>query len=536
MYLYHSSQPTDYVGTYLYNETVEELFPYAEYDPTNTLPLASYRPAAGLTNIAQALETGIDEIVDEHGEGGANGGHIFLMSDGRQTTGPDLWDQVTRATEIGIQIHTMAFGNADIPLMEMIATETSGTSVEVAEKEDADELKLVMARRFTTLRGYKPIFSHKGPLDNIESTKTGDIHVGKFNVPGKSANLLFYSFLDGGNSANYDIQLIGPDGSVVTRSADSIALRGRFNGLRIEKPIPGVWKYHILGAKKRDGTLPKDGEFELIAYAENRELSSSIRLDSKTSIDPKIKLIQAHVSHRYPLTGVDAHAYIYLGSDLIEKTSLYDDGKNGHDDQSHDGLYHGIIDVAKLDMANHDRKTKPKLRIDVHFNIGKTARPAPNAHYETGAEYYAVEKDYHHNVRNDFSFSAWSSALTAIDPPEVSDPTIQVVVPKGQQKVKPGYNGKLIFHVTGARPTIRQTRISLGEGVLAIVEDIEDKKETLGAVVTARYTVLKDAEHGPRDLKVQFANVILKSPELLFVGQKQKNRPPWGVFPIKSKH
>ncbi len=523
MYLYHSSEPTDFVGTYLYNEAVEELFPYTEYDPANTLPLASFRPADGLTDIALALETGIDALIAEHGEGGANGSHIFLMSDGRQTTGASLWDQVTRANETGIQIHTMAFGNADIPIMQAIATGTSGTSIEVAEREDAGELKLAMARRFTTIRGYKPIFSFKGPLRKIRSVKKRDVFDGSFTVPGKSRNLLFYSFLDGGNSALYDIELISPDGTVITRTADSIARRGRFNGLRVMKPQAGLWKFRVWGAIKRDGTLPKDKPFELIAYAENRELFASVNLAGDVSSKPGFKLIQAEITHRYPLTDIDTNAYLYLGSSLIGKVPLYDDGKNGHDDHANDGLFHGIVNVAKLDAIRTDRKSQPKLRIDVRFNIGKEARPAPNAHYESGAKYDAILEDYRKRVMDEFSFSTWANAYVGIDKQDVRKPDIRVFKPKYQQLVKTGKAGEVVFYISGARPTIDQMRVSLGHGIRTKASKIRDTKRTLGAVVTVSYTVAKGAKPGSRDLRVQFANVILDAPRLLCVQSGGQN-------------
>ena len=58
MFLYHSSESTDRVGTLVYNASVEELFPYALYDPANDLPFASFKNAIGATNIALALRDG----------------------------------------------------------------------------------------------------------------------------------------------------------------------------------------------------------------------------------------------------------------------------------------------------------------------------------------------------------------------------------------------------------------------------------------------------------------------------------------------
>ena len=86
---------------------------------------ASVGDALGLC-LALALETAIDAFIAEHGEGGANGGQIFLMSDGKQTVGNDLFDQVDRANQFGIKIHTLTYGNADAATMAQISSTTSG--------------------------------------------------------------------------------------------------------------------------------------------------------------------------------------------------------------------------------------------------------------------------------------------------------------------------------------------------------------------------------------------------------------------------
>jgi len=126
LYLHHSSQDDDFVGTILYNDSVETLFDYELYDPANDLTQANFRPAQGLTNIALSLQSAIDALIAEHGMGGVNGANIVLMSDGRQTTGSDLWDEVDRANGLGISINTFAFGAADEAIMAQIATDTGG--------------------------------------------------------------------------------------------------------------------------------------------------------------------------------------------------------------------------------------------------------------------------------------------------------------------------------------------------------------------------------------------------------------------------
>ena len=230
LYLYHSALPTDFVGTYLYNDSVEELFAYEEYDPNNQLAQANFRPAQGLTDIAEALKTGIDALIAEHGEEGVNGAQIVLMSDGRQTTGLDLWDEVKRANTLGIKTNTFSFGSADDATMQQIATDTSGENIEVSERDDAFELKMGMAREFSEIRGYTPVHSFKDSLGETDIVDGVEQYEGSFVVPPFSRDLSFYSFLEGGDAADYELELIDPSGNVTVGQADSIADRGRFNG------------------------------------------------------------------------------------------------------------------------------------------------------------------------------------------------------------------------------------------------------------------------------------------------------------------
>ena len=139
LYLYHSTPGGQFVGAYVYNAGVDPLFEYSEYDPNFALPSspgqAPLLNPTGATNIALALETAIDAFVDEHGEDSANGGQIFLMSDGKQTTGNDLFDQVDRANQLGIKIHTFTYGNADAATMAQISSTTSGDGTAMSEAE-----------------------------------------------------------------------------------------------------------------------------------------------------------------------------------------------------------------------------------------------------------------------------------------------------------------------------------------------------------------------------------------------------------------
>jgi hypothetical protein len=519
LYLYHSALPTDFVGTYLYNATVEELFNYEEYDATNQLPQANFRTAQGLTDIAEALKTGIDELIATHGEAGVNGAQIVLMSDGKQTTGANLWDEVDRANQHGIQINTFSFGDADATTMAQIATATSGGNTEVSERGDAFELKLGMAHEFSDIRGFTPVHSFKDVLRKTEVIDRVETFEGRFVVPPFSRDLAFYSFLDGGNAALYDLELIDPAGNVLGGQADSIAERGRFNGVKATRPTPGEWTYRVLGTRKSDFVLPSDRPFELTAYVRNPALDASLALDGQTD-RPGVVRVTGQVTFRYPLTGVEARAHIFRGGDRLGAIQLFDDGDRGGDRHHSDGIYTGLLDVREfgLDRPEDDRRAG-KTRLDGQFLIGDDAGPAPNAHYETGTTVEMLNADYAANGRSELPFEAWTTRTLDFTRGIKDEGGLRLIDPGFQRRVRPGDEGKLVLQLRGMRPIREQLRVALGHGVKARVEDFEPAREHLGGTLVLSYAVDERAAEGPRELRLQQGAAQLSLAKALFVAR-----------------
>lgn len=467
MFLYHSSQDDDFVGTYLYNAAVEELFPYAVYDPTNDLPSASFRNASGLTNIAAALERAIDELVDEHGEGGSNGGEIYLMSDGRQTTGPSLWDQVTRANGFGIKIHTFLFGNADTTTMNDIAGGTSGTPTPMSERDDAAELKMIMTRKFATGRGLTPVYVFKGAMHERINVGSTSLYPGTFRVPPKSTELKFYIFQHVGNAAQgLTLQLTDPDGNNFSSPApNNVADKGRFNAVRADKPKAGLWSFVIAGVPGKP--LPSE-DVEIAAYADNRELTTRTWWEG-------FGQLRAQVYFRYPLTKVQARADFYAGGKLVYSVPMFDDGKTAGDVQAEDGIYSASFDYGREKwqkiLSRIDTRTD-KLRVEVRFEVTEESSPAPLAHYETGTTYEMLLADY---KRNRSRFEAFATNVFNLSERDREDkqggPMITGIDGNGG-KVLCGDNGKLVVTIANARPIASQLRVSLGQGVRAKVRGV----------------------------------------------------------------
>ena len=226
LFLYHSSEPTDYIGAFTYNASVDKLFDYDQYNSASTL--ASFLDPMGLTDIHLALETAIDSFIDVHGEDNVAGAEIFLMSDGKQTTGDDLWIQVERARDLGVNIHTFSYGDADETTMQQIASETSGDNLLMSENDsNLMNLKMGMVKSISRKQGWTSVYNYYGKLDwksindNIVYTTLN------FTVPGNSKDVKFYLFPEGINIDGYSFSMANPSGtSTFPSSLDSTQQKG----------------------------------------------------------------------------------------------------------------------------------------------------------------------------------------------------------------------------------------------------------------------------------------------------------------------
>ena len=491
LYLYHTSEADEFAGTVLYNASVATLFDYELYDSSNTLPGASFRTASGLTNIALALETAIDTLVDEHGEGDARGAEIYLMSDGKQTTGNSLWDQVERANELGIRINTFSFGDADEATMESIATGADGTLTPVSEKDDAEVLKQIMTRRMSEGRGGMAVHVDRSPFnaDTTFSAPGGDDLVfmldgGTFVVPNTSNRLQFYVTMEGANAGSLvRIILTAPDGTVFEGSTtDPLAIKGRFAGISVDGPQAGVWKY-VLFPRGGDIGYPPEGDIERIALIENLQLSTYFDV-GEPDADGNLPLT-ASASYRYPLAGMDVVAKLYSGQRLMAQVPLFDDGEGGNDQQADDGEYSGLLTPAVYRKAAG--RTGSSLRVEVEFSIDDgTVKPAPFAHYETGTTLADLEGDFSGLIDGDFEL--YEQGLIRLEDFSPKDPDDG---PRfGEIDIDPNDSGgaTITFDLYGTRPLISQMRLALGPNAKVKVDDAEPCPDASDTVLCTRFT------------------------------------------------
>jgi hypothetical protein len=519
MFLYHSSDPTDRVATYLYNGAVEELFPYDLYDPANELVFASFRNASGLTDIAGALEAAIDAFILEHGEVGVPGSEIFLLSDGVQTTGASLETQVSRAAERGIRIHTFSFGGADAETMASISTSTGGSTAPLSEQENGAALKSVMMEQLEEMRGRTAIAFYKGVLsdDTVkQDPTTGTAFIeGSFEVPKGSLDLHFYTSSPNGDvSTDLQLELIDPFGvQINSGTPNNVAKLGRFAGLKIEKPASGSWTFRLRSFGSTFPSYP----LNFSAYALKRDLDTKV--DFSRIAGGNVFSVKGTAFDRYPLSGIEATAILYLGGTRIGTLALTDDGQSGGDATASDGIYSGILDLSSPRPSLVEAllvSGANRLRADVEFRVlSSSAGPAEQAHYETGSEPAYVAQDYALNGGGDFS--AWASGFTSFLSQEQGTPRIVVSLPKGQA-VERGATTAFTAEIYDARPLSNQVRFSAGRGASVNATEIPwSSPSSIGRAYKVEIGIDPVTTLGSRDFTVQFGQEILQEKDAIEV-------------------
>jgi hypothetical protein len=438
------------------------------------------------------------------------------MSDGKQTTGDSLWDQVDRANDLGIQIHTMSFGNADAMTMEQIADNSGGSATLMSELDSAAELKLNMARKFTTLRGNSPIYTHKGRVTIAGENDRGEYFDSQFYVPPRTRDVLFYVFLERNNAADLDIELTDSAGQQIHVNALNLARKGRFNGIRVKGVKPGIWKYRITAGKRLKGKLPANDNIEIVAFADNQELQGRAWFEDQVKAYSNRRVIKAKLNYRYPLTNMVVRAHVYDGAKRIDTVNMYDNGHHGDDSDAGDGVYSAVVDMKSLKLADDVlAKSSGKIRVDIEYFVSKETLPAPNAHYETGADYNALVKDYRRlGVKQ---FTAYSTLMTHLSPRDIQAPSMRVMYPRKTTLVKPGDKGVIRISVSDARPSLEQIRVSLGQGVYARATSVKSGVDDLGATIKIVYKVHMTATPGIRTLGLQFGDTRFDQEKVITV-------------------
>ena len=73
----------------------------------------------------------------------------------------------------------------------------------------------------------------------------------------------------------------------------------------------------------------------------------------------------------------------------------------------------------------------------------------------------------------------------------------------------PGRSYRTTVTVLNARPQANEIRLSMGPGIQTRVSRVTPRRDRLGVNLSVSYRVERDAEPGPRNLKVQFGDALL---------------------------
>ncbi|MEW5800730.1 MAG: VWA domain-containing protein [bacterium] len=517
LFLYHSSEETDYIGAFTYNDHVDKLFDYDQYNSASTL--ASFLDPTGLTDISLALETALDSFIDVHGEAHVAGAEIFLMSDGKQTTGADLWIQVDRARDLGVNIHTFSYGDADETTMQQIATETSGDNLIMSENDsDLMNLKMGMVKSMARKQGWTSVYNYYGTLEWKAISDLIMYSTLNFKVPDNSKDVKFYLFPEGASIASYSFSMANPSAtSTFTSSLDNTQQKGRFLGKKVKGPDSGTWSVNILG-NRRPATfasvaLPDtqsltQAKVHLLAFIDNKDIDARVWVDdSLIAISqgyPKVP-VYASISNKYLLTkaGVVSRIYAPDGT-LVAGVEMSDNGKNG-DRIAEDGIYTGLLDAALLApkpsfaAITYVPRIVTRFNIKAYFTVTESSVPAPSAEYEYGTDYKSILKSFRPST-----FEAYAETGVGLTQNQ-NKPYLET---KGFEKIRLE-RGKIYqewISIANATPGTESIRVNLGQGV--IVRKIESSRERAGNYLI-EFEVAQDASPGKKDLFIQFGNEVL---------------------------
>ncbi|MCP4680201.1 MAG: VWA domain-containing protein [Deltaproteobacteria bacterium] len=492
-----------YAGATVYNDEIEELFPYAIYDTEYTS--FDFYDAVDMTDIRAALEAALTQLTTTHTDAEELADtEIFLLSDGKQTVDGDLFEQVDIAQELGVKIHTFSYGDADTATMDSIAAATEGQVYYMFDNDDNGQyLKLGMIEAIADSSGLTPLHTYTGQLPVSGVTADGtEYHKLTFVAPAGTANVGFYLLPFAGTAQQYRYEITDPAGNIFTSNLTPLKNQGRYLGTEIAPSKEGL--YTVVIYPVRTSQFVTD-DVQLLAYANNRLLETETgSKDRFVSLqDPHI-VLQSSIAFGYPLTNVDVVTRLLTPDGLgIAQIKLVDNGQLG-DEVAGDGVYSARVKTSLF----RGIKSK-KFRIETRFNVTDTSIPAPEAGWNSTVDYQKLLSGW--NVSPFTAYAKDVGVLTAASAAERA-PYLDTSLVKNTY-LAPGKSYRDNIGICNAMPDNDLLRIRLGNGIKII--GISHPQGDIGdpcVFYPVSYRVSADAEPGVRDLSVQFGGTILTEP------------------------
>ncbi|MCU0231142.1 MAG: VWA domain-containing protein, partial [Acidobacteria bacterium] len=529
LYVYNLVGVGSHAGVYLFNAATSIATsggaPLDFDQKAGDIPGIDAVAASGDTDIAEAISTARADIL-----GAANlpatTRNIVLFSDGKSNVGGDPYAAAVAACEAGINVHTIAFGDADSAALAELARcgESWVTGTELATtngygEPDALEIKTALARMGHRLHDDDEVLETRARLQPLAQST---VETRTFHVPAGTTRLVFTWLADrtcirrttGVFPCDPVLNLVTrlelqpPVGAPFVAGKPVGSEGGVYRTIEVRNPVAGSWTARINKAEpvpspspipsEWSNKVPKTGvswiaeidnpAFEGRAYPKQPRLPLAapvtIRAEMLRGGRLKFVTMEATVSRR-------GHSW---------SVPFFDDG--AHDDLgAGDGLYGGIFNPDGTWAGVGSGAYRVKVRMQ---SIAGRSTVAPLEDLEPGSAEPQPAPPGDATLEVETSFRL--SSRYGFDPdgkPDLGGVTVSCP-PLLQGNSYPG----LLAFVAGLAVDPGTTRISLGPGVGLDVTSMScsgcanTANDPSGSIVFDA-VVAPDAPPGPRTFHVQ---------------------------------
>lgn len=385
LYFYNQVPFGNWVGVSLFNTTTREARGSVNF--LNTSFILTFRPklfnvstivpvsAQGGTDIAQAIDVATAQFTGDSQPPIANRS-IVLFSDGLNNVGNSPLAAARRACDLGIAVHTIAYGDADSDALRQLSA--CGGISQVASglaqvdpltgspRIDALEIKTALARMSQRLADRAEVLEVRSRLprpseQNVE-TQVFEVAAGtrsfRFGWLGDHTCAepapigLAPLGTESSSTANcipilslLQADLVAPGGQVFPASPDSGAEDGVYLNLKIDAPPSGIWQAR-LHLDRPNGFTVDEWERKVpaarvgwIAHLDHPALEGRAWMAEYQAPPGGPVTILAQMTYGEIVTGIEATAEVQRGG-RSWSVQLFDDGLH-RDGGAEDGVYGG---------------------------------------------------------------------------------------------------------------------------------------------------------------------------------------------------